>query len=376
MQSGPRRGEVRTEPVEPVKDCERRVVRRRVEAVRAGCARKPEDAGGDARARLEQLGALDRGRVGEQRLEELTHDPEGEVAFQLGSARPQHEHPFVGRRRPHRGQQRGLADAGGTFDHDEPASTRPGVFQRRFDPGQLVVSLEERRELRTRRGVRDRDGQRVSPIGALQRPKPVRTSREAISDPSRRTHAPRGTRVAERQGVTTVRTPTAASTLVRKPSTRRRELMSTTSDRAFVAGLRGDISGTVLSAEDAGYEAARAVHNGLVDRRPAVIVRCRTTNDVVAALAFARRTGLEVSVRGGGHNVAGRAVTDGGVMHRPRRDEGDRDRARARDRHGGGRLLWGAERRRRKHGLGRHGRRRLRHGRSPADRASDRGCAP
>ncbi len=65
---------------------------------------------------------------------------------------------------------------------------------------------------------------------------------------------------------------------------------------------------------DAGYDAARAVHNGLIDRRPAVIVRCRTTSDVVAALAFARRGGLEVSVRGGGHNVAGRAVTDGGVM--------------------------------------------------------------
>jgi FAD/FMN-containing dehydrogenase len=56
------------------------------------------------------------------------------------------------------------------------------------------------------------------------------------------------------------------------------------------------------------------VHNGLVDRRPALIVRCRTTSDVVAALAFARRAGLEVSVRGGGHNVAGRAVTEGGVM--------------------------------------------------------------
>jgi FAD/FMN-containing dehydrogenase len=56
------------------------------------------------------------------------------------------------------------------------------------------------------------------------------------------------------------------------------------------------------------------VHNGLVDRRPALIVRCRTACDVVAALALADRTGLEVSIRGGGHNVAGRAVTDGGVM--------------------------------------------------------------
>ena len=63
-----------------------------------------------------------------------------------------------------------------------------------------------------------------------------------------------------------------------------------------------------------GYDAARAVHNGLIDRRPAVIVRCRKTSDVVAALALARREGLEVSIRGGGHNVAGRAVTDSGVM--------------------------------------------------------------
>jgi FAD/FMN-containing dehydrogenase len=92
------------------------------------------------------------------------------------------------------------------------------------------------------------------------------------------------------------------------------QLMSTTLDPGLFAGLNGEISGSVLGPEDPGYEAARAVHNGLVDRRPAVIVRCRTTNDVVAALAFARRTRLEVSVRGGGHNVAGRAVTDGGVM--------------------------------------------------------------
>jgi hypothetical protein len=58
----------------------------------------------------------------------------------------------------------------------------------------------------------------------------------------------------------------------------------------------------------------RAIHNGLIDKRPALIVRCRAASDVVAALALARRAGLEVSVRGGGHNVAGRAVTDGGIM--------------------------------------------------------------
>jgi FAD/FMN-containing dehydrogenase len=90
--------------------------------------------------------------------------------------------------------------------------------------------------------------------------------------------------------------------------------MSATLDSAAVADLARQVSGKVLGPQDAGYDPARAVYNGLIDRRPALIVRCRTTNDVVAALEFARRTGLEVSIRGGGHNVAGRAVTDGGVM--------------------------------------------------------------
>jgi FAD/FMN-containing dehydrogenase len=89
--------------------------------------------------------------------------------------------------------------------------------------------------------------------------------------------------------------------------------MTTTLGEALV-DLQTRVSGSVLGSLDDGYDAARAVYNGLIDRKPAVIVRCRTTSDVVAAIAFARRAGLEVSVRGGGHNVAGRAVTDGGVM--------------------------------------------------------------
>jgi FAD/FMN-containing dehydrogenase len=89
--------------------------------------------------------------------------------------------------------------------------------------------------------------------------------------------------------------------------------MSTTLDD-LVRDLDDRVSGPVLAPLDDGYDEARAVHNGLVDRRPALIVRCRTTTDVVDALAFARAAGLEVSVRGGGHNVAGRAVTEGGVM--------------------------------------------------------------
>jgi FAD/FMN-containing dehydrogenase len=108
--------------------------------------------------------------------------------------------------------------------------------------------------------------------------------------------------------------------------------MSITLDSAAVADLAAQVSGSILGPQDAGYEEARAVHNGLIDRRPALIVRCRTTNDVVAALAFARAAGLEVSIRGGGHNVGGRAVTNGGLMVDLAEMKGirvDRDRATA-----------------------------------------------
>src|ERR1700729_1925222 len=90
--------------------------------------------------------------------------------------------------------------------------------------------------------------------------------------------------------------------------------MSTTLDSHLLDQLEGCVTGPVLAPDHRGYDAARAVHNGLVDRKPALIVRSRAAQDVVAALAFARSGGFEVSVRGGGHNVAGRAVTDGGVM--------------------------------------------------------------
>jgi len=90
--------------------------------------------------------------------------------------------------------------------------------------------------------------------------------------------------------------------------------MSTTLDNQLLDQLEGRVTGSVLTPGHGRYDAARAVHNGLVDRRPAVIVRARSAQDVVAALACARSGGFEVSVRGGGHNVAGRAVTDGGVM--------------------------------------------------------------
>lgn len=78
--------------------------------------------------------------------------------------------------------------------------------------------------------------------------------------------------------------------------------------------LRAQMAGPVLSPSDAVYEDARRVHNGLIDRRPALVARCHGTADVQAAVRFGRERGLEIAVRGGGHNVAGNAVCDGGLM--------------------------------------------------------------
>jgi len=80
------------------------------------------------------------------------------------------------------------------------------------------------------------------------------------------------------------------------------------------AELAATFRGQLLRPMDADYEDARKVHNGLVDKRPALIARCRGVADVVAALDLTRRLGLEAAVRGGGHNVAGRATIDGGVV--------------------------------------------------------------
>jgi FAD/FMN-containing dehydrogenase len=74
------------------------------------------------------------------------------------------------------------------------------------------------------------------------------------------------------------------------------------------------IRGRVIVPTDADYDAARAIWNGAVDRRPAAIVRCESVTDVVAALRYARERGLDIAVRGGGHGVAGTSVCDDGVV--------------------------------------------------------------
>jgi FAD/FMN-containing dehydrogenase len=81
-----------------------------------------------------------------------------------------------------------------------------------------------------------------------------------------------------------------------------------------VSRLREGFSGQILAPGEPGYDEARRIHNGLIDKHPALIARCLHTADVVAAVNFGREDGLEISVRGGGHNVAGKAVTEGGLM--------------------------------------------------------------
>jgi FAD/FMN-containing dehydrogenase len=81
-----------------------------------------------------------------------------------------------------------------------------------------------------------------------------------------------------------------------------------------VAALRSSAAGDVLLPDDPGYDAARSVFNHQIDRRPAVILRCGDASDVVRGVDLARNYELPLSVRGGGHSVAGTAVCDGGLM--------------------------------------------------------------
>ena len=78
--------------------------------------------------------------------------------------------------------------------------------------------------------------------------------------------------------------------------------------------LASRMQGELLRPEDAGYEPARALWNGMIDRRPALIARCTDTGDVAAAVNLAREHELTLAVRGGGHGVAGHALCDGGLV--------------------------------------------------------------
>src|SRR5690242_1672960 len=87
-------------------------------------------------------------------------------------------------------------------------------------------------------------------------------------------------------------------------------ILETATVEAFAASLRGPL----LRPGEDGYDKARIVWNGMIDRRPALIARCAGVADVIAAVRFARTHGLLVSVKGGGHNITGNAVCESGLM--------------------------------------------------------------
>src|SRR4051812_29948264 len=107
----------------------------------------------------------------------------------------------------------------------------------------------------------------------------------------------------------------------------------TVGETVAVEELRRELRGTVIGPADSGYENARRCFNALIDRRPAVIARCLDAGDVATALAFGRDNGLDIAVRGGGHNPAGHCICEGGLvldLSLMKRVEVDRERQVAR----------------------------------------------
>jgi FAD/FMN-containing dehydrogenase len=82
----------------------------------------------------------------------------------------------------------------------------------------------------------------------------------------------------------------------------------------ILAALHSELHGSLCLPDEAGYDEARTIWNAMIDRRPGAVVRCQVASDVISAVRLARDNGLLVAVRGGGHNIAGNAVCDGGLL--------------------------------------------------------------
>src|ERR1043166_5682519 len=91
-------------------------------------------------------------------------------------------------------------------------------------------------------------------------------------------------------------------------------MFQTALDPLAVHDLRASLSGTLISRHDGDYDNARKVWNGRIDKYPALIVRCMDATDVIAAVTFARKQGMAVAVRSGGHSFAGHSTIDGGMV--------------------------------------------------------------
>ena len=89
---------------------------------------------------------------------------------------------------------------------------------------------------------------------------------------------------------------------------------NTTIDDSAVEALKRNFKGDLLQPGDADYEHARTIWNAMIDKRPSLIARCKSTSDIVEAVRFANSHGLLVAVRSGGHNIAGNATCDGGMV--------------------------------------------------------------
>ena len=85
-------------------------------------------------------------------------------------------------------------------------------------------------------------------------------------------------------------------------------------EQSAIDDLRSKLRGPLVCLGDAGYEQARSVWNGMIGRRPAMIIRCLGTADVLTGVNFAREHGIAISVKGGGHNISGLAICDGGLV--------------------------------------------------------------
>src|SRR5437867_13105717 len=90
--------------------------------------------------------------------------------------------------------------------------------------------------------------------------------------------------------------------------------MEDTMTESTVQELPAKLRGELITPADPTYEAARKVYNGIIDRRPALIARCRDAADVIAGVGFAREHGLLLAVRGGAHNGPGLGTCDGGLV--------------------------------------------------------------
>lgn len=92
------------------------------------------------------------------------------------------------------------------------------------------------------------------------------------------------------------------------------QAMAPSLDPAALEELRSAFRGQLVTPADAAYDEVRRIWNAAIEKRPSLIARCTGTADVIAAVRFARQHHLELAVRGGGHNVAGSALSDGGLV--------------------------------------------------------------